>query len=86
MDMSASYGDVILLTSVEEEVDEVEAGTGAGCELVGDWRGVDVLFGGCDDVGLSNVDFQLLLSLVSAPSSDTIEISAIIPLSVNNYI
>ena len=41
------------------------------------------MFGVFDDVELSNVDFQLFLSLVSAhPSSDTIDISAIIPLSV----
>lgn len=48
--------------------------------LLGDCNGVDVV-GKCD-IGLSNVEFQWLLSVPSPPSSETIEISAIIPLSV----
>lgn len=51
----------------------------AAVPLVGDCRGVDVVG---KDVGLSKVEFQGLLSVLSPPSSDTIEISAIIPLSI----
>ena len=57
-----------------------EAGvTVAAVALIGDCSGVEVV-GRCD-VGLSSVEFQWLLSVPSPPSSDTIEISAIIPLS-----
>jgi hypothetical protein len=52
---------------------------GVAVALVGDCRGVEVV-GKCD-VGLSRVEFQWLLSVPSPPSSDTIEISAMIPLS-----
>lgn len=77
IDMSWSYG-VRLASDEEAEVIVV-----AAVALVGDCRGVDVV--GRWDVGLSKVEFQWLLSVPSPPSSDTIEISAIIPLSASQW-
>lgn len=74
MDISWSYG--VRLTSDD---DAETLFIGAALALVGDCRGVDVV-GKCD-VGLSIVDFQWLRSVPSPPSSDTMEMSAMIPLS-----